>query len=70
MKFSKVMLNNEVILVDYKTDYLENGKEDDLVKKYKKQLELYKRALEEALNRKVDKCYIYSVYLEKQIEIK
>ena len=62
--------NNEVILVDYKTDYVEKGKEEVLIEKYKKQLELYKRALEESLNRKVNKCYIYSVYLEKEIEIK
>ena len=33
------------------------------------QLELYKEALEEALNKKVEKVYIYSVYLEKTIEI-
>ena len=58
-----------IILVDYKTDYVENGKELELVEKYKNQLELYKQALEEALNTKVDKVYIYSVYLEKEIEI-
>ena len=58
-----------IVLVDYKTDYVENGKELELVQKYKNQLELYKQALEEALNTKVDKVYIYSVYLEKEIEI-
>ena len=58
-----------IVLVDYKTDYVENGKELELVEKYKNQLELYKQALEEALNTKVDKVYIYSVYLEKEIEI-
>lgn len=58
----------EVVLVDYKTDYVENGKEDDLVEKYKKQLEIYKKALEQALGRSVDKCFIYSVYLEKLLE--
>ena len=58
-----------IVLVDYKTDYVENGKELELVEKYKNQLELYKQALEGALNRKVDKVYIYSVYLEKEIEI-
>ena len=42
---------------------------NDSVKKYSKQLELYKEALEEALNKKVKKVYIYSVYLEKTIEI-
>ena len=56
-------------LLDYKTDYVEPGNEQELVKKYSKQLGLYKEALEEALNKKVKKVYIYSVYLEKTIEI-
>ena len=33
------------------------------------QLDLYKVALEQALQRKVDKIYIYSVYLNKEIDI-
>ena len=61
--------DDEVVLVDYKTDYVEKGKEDELVKKYEKQLEIYKKALEQALEKNVDKCYIYSVYLEKLIAI-
>ena len=56
-------------LLDYKTDYVENDKENELVQKYKKQLDLYKEALEQALNKKVDKVYIYSVYLGKEIEM-
>ena len=59
--------NDEIILVDYKTDYV--LKEKELIDKYKKQLELYKRALESALNKKVYKTYIYSVYLDKEIEV-
>ena len=61
--------NNEVVLVDYKTDYVEKGKENELIQKYRKQLDIYKRALEQAFGRKVDRCFIYSVYLEKLIEI-
>ena len=61
--------NDEIILVDYKTDYVEKGKESELVEKYISQLELYKKALEESLQRKVYKTYIYSVYLGKEIEI-
>ena len=61
--------NGEVVLVDYKTDYVEKEKEYELVDKYKKQLEIYKRAIEQALGKGVDKCFIYSVYLEKLIEI-
>ena len=59
--------DGKVVLVDYKTDYVEDGKEFELIEKYKKQLEIYKRALNEALGQDVDKCYIYSVYLEKLI---
>ena len=57
--------NDRLILVDYKTDYTEDGK--DLIEKYKIQLELYKKALEESLNRKVDEIYIYSTYLTRPI---
>ena len=62
--------NGEVVLVDYKTDYVEKGKENELVEKYRKQLEIYKKALEQALGKCVDKCYIYSVYLEKMLNVK
>lgn len=58
---------DNLILVDFKTDFVEGRNEQILIKKYKTQLELYKRALENALNKKVDKMYIYSTYLEKEI---
>lgn len=61
--------NDNLILVDYKTDYVWFGEEKALINKYKKQLEIYKDALEKALNRKVYKTYIYSIYLNKEIEI-
>ncbi len=61
--------NDELVLVDYKTDYVEKGNENELIKKYAKQLELYQRALELATKRKVSKKYIYSVYLGKSLKI-
>ena len=59
--------DDELVLLDYKTDYVEKGKENLLLDKYKKQLEIYKDALESALDRKVDKTFIYSVYLGRCI---
>ena len=59
--------DDKLILVDYKTDYVQN--ENELVEEYKGQLELYKEALEQSLDKKVDKMCIYSVYLNKLIEI-
>ena len=59
---------DKIILIDYKTDFVEIGKEKLLLEKYKKQLDLYKKALEESLNKKVDEVKIYSLYLNKLIE--
>ena len=57
--------NDEIVLVDYKTDYVEN--EEDLIKKYKEQLEIYQKAIEKATNQIVERKYIYSMYLNKEI---
>lgn len=62
--------NNEIVLVDYKTDYVEKNNEQELIEKYKTQLAIYKKAIEEALNKNVEKVYIYSVYLNKEILVK
>ena len=60
---------DELVLVDYKTDYVANNNEQSLKDKYNIQLAIYKKALEKALNKKVDKTYIYSTWLNKEIEI-
>lgn len=52
---------DELILVDYKTDYIPKGKEVNLEEKYRVQLDLYKKALENSLKRKVDKAMIYAL---------
>ena len=52
---------NELILVDYKTDYIPKGKTVNLEEKYRVQLDLYKKALENSLKRKVDKAMIYAL---------
>jgi ATP-dependent helicase/nuclease subunit A len=57
------------VLVDYKTDYVQQGEENILVSKYKKQLEIYKKALEDEICEKVSKVCIYSLFLNKKIEI-
>ena len=61
--------NGKLILVDYKTDYVANNNEQELIDKYKGQLEIYKRALEQALNKPVEAVYIYSTDLGKKVLI-
>ena len=61
--------NGELVLVDFKTDYVPDKNEQILIERYSSQLQLYKRALESATGKRVDKTYIYSTYLEKEIKI-
>lgn len=59
--------NDNLILVDYKTDFVKN--EQELINEYKVQLEIYKKALSEALKKDVKEVYIYSIYLNKAIKM-
>ena len=59
--------NDELILLDYKTDYAKT--KEELINKYKVQLDIYKKALEESLQRKVNKVYIYSLHKFGEIEV-
>ena len=59
--------DNEVILLDYKTDYVEQGNEEELINKYRMQIQYYKEALEKITKTKIKECYLYSFYLEKEI---
>ena len=61
--------DGKLILVDYKTDFVENMDEKILIQKYKKQIEIYEKAIEYATGEKVEKSYIYSLYLNKAIDI-
>jgi ATP-dependent helicase/nuclease subunit A len=61
--------DNELILLDYKTDYLALGDEEELREKYKKQLEYYSDAILKMTGREVKEKYLYSFYLDKEIQI-
>ena len=59
--------NNKLVLLDYKTDYVDST--ENLIKKYKIQLQIYKEALEEALQRKVNETIIYSTWRNEAINV-
>ncbi len=58
---------DDIILLDYKTDHVRSA--DELVKRYKIQLDLYKRALEAATGKKVKEIYIYSFSLGQEVAL-
>lgn len=61
--------NGKIIVVDYKTDLLkkENVKEEYFIDKYKVQLDIYAKSIEELTKMNVAEKYIYSFALDKEI---
>ena len=59
--------NNEIILLDYKTDYVKYGCIDEIVNKYKIQLKYYKEALEKISNDKIKEIYLYLFNINKEV---
>ena len=53
--------DGELVLVDYKTDRMEDGRE--LVERYQVQMQYYAEALQKALNKKVKEAVLYSMAL-------
>ena len=57
--------DDQWVLVDYKTDRVKSG--DELIRRYKIQMDLYKEALERLTNMPVKACYIYSFRLHEAV---
>ena len=55
------------VLLDYKTDFIKNGKE--LLARYEKQLQLYAQAIEQTTGKKVKENLMYSFCLHEQISV-
>ena len=62
-----IVTNNEIILIDYK--YSNSNSEKYLIEKYKNQIKLYKKALENAQNLKVGASFLLSLRNNKLIQI-
>ena len=66
--FDAVIENTDgIIIVDYKTDFAKTSQE--LIDKYKEQIDIYRLAAEKIWDKKTIKTYLYSFYLGKKIEI-
>ncbi len=60
---------DEIVLLDYKTDYTQDETGEYLINKYKSQLQLYKEAIQKATGKCVKEMIIYSIYMGKEIMI-
>ena len=59
----------DIILVDYKTDFVMKGQEEKLVERYKTQLDYYARAIESVTGKKVNEKIIYSFSIGREIMV-
>lgn len=57
--------NNEIVLADYKTDKV--SCKEELIKRYRTQLDYYQMALEQITGRRVKERYLYSFCLQEEI---
>lgn len=56
------------VLIDYKTDLVDQGEEEVLMKKYEDQLNYYKRALEQITGKKVKESVLFALSISKEIK--
>lgn len=61
--------DGEIVLVDYKTDYVKDNIEEEMSKKYKVQLDYYTEALGKITGKNIKSRYLYLFYPEEEIEI-
>ncbi len=59
--------DNKLHIIDFKTDRIESL--DELVKNHALQLNLYKKALSQISDYEIGKCYLYSFFLGKSVEV-
>ena len=58
----------DIILLDYKTDYIDNN-ENEKAQMYKLQIDYYEKALEKILGRNVKERYIYFFYTGNAVKV-
>lgn len=58
-----------IVLLDYKTDYVEEGKVDEIIERYRAQLKYYKDALERITEKRVKESYLYLFNIDKEIKV-
>lgn len=57
-----------VVLIDYKTDYVEHGDEQKILDRYKVQMQLYEMTLQRILNKKINEKYLYLFGVDKEVK--
>ncbi|WP_300381474.1 helicase-exonuclease AddAB subunit AddA [Clostridium sp.] len=60
---------DEIVLIDYKTDYVKLGEEEKVINKYKIQIKYYKEAVEKVTGKRVKEAYLYLFSINEQVKM-
>ena len=61
--------DGKIVLVDYKTDFVNEENKEEVINRYRKQLNLYENVLEELTGKKVKEKYVYLFGVDEDIAI-
>jgi len=60
---------DKLVLLDYKTDYVDLNSIDQILSRYRNQIKYYEKALEIALKRNVDEKYLYLFHIDQAVQL-
>ena len=61
--------NDEIVIVDYKTDYIDEDNKQEIIDRYRKQLDLYAEALTKLTGKKVKEKYLYLFNIDEEVKL-
>ena len=61
--------NDELVIVDYKTDYVNDDNKNEVIDRYRKQLDLYAEALTKLSGKKVKEKYLYLFNVDEEVKL-
>ena len=61
--------DEKIVIVDYKTDFVNDENKEEVINRYKKQLDLYAEVVENLTGKEVKEKYIYLFGIDEEVSI-
>ena len=61
--------DDEIVIVDYKTDYIDEDNKQEVIDRYRKQLDLYAEALNKLTGKRVKEKYLYLFNIDEEVKL-
>ena len=58
-----------LVILDYKTDFVDENNKKEIIYKYKKQIEIYADVLSKLTGKKVKEKYLYLFGIDEQVKV-